>query len=136
MQKFMAIKFFFEGRYPLELVLLIASAIASAMIPSKKKQELVVQNRLPNNGHAVQSTLGGILSPLVPLTVSYRPGGNRSYTVTGLAGNEEDEASATSNDSDDGTLTEEMSWCTYNGTTTIGRENLDPVICDRVHLFF
>ncbi|WP_343305159.1 hypothetical protein AAHN97_26860 [Chitinophaga niabensis] len=107
----------------LGLTLMGVSALTAAMIPLKAKSGPVHQGRIPNNGHAVQSTINGRVTASVPSTVSSQVGGNRSWTLTGECGNEEDEASATSRDTYECTDTHEMGWCTADGTTTVGHEN-------------
>jgi hypothetical protein len=111
----------------LGLTLMGVSAITAAMTPSKEKSETAVRDRIPNNGHAVQSTVGGVQSPLVPVTVSSQVGGNRSYTATGLPGDQDDGLSATSDDVADDTATSERSWSTALATTDVARENQDVV---------
>ncbi|WP_343305156.1 hypothetical protein AAHN97_26845 [Chitinophaga niabensis] len=110
----------------LGLALMGVSALTAAMIPSKAKSEAASQGRLPNNGHSVQSTVNNRQTASVPSTVSSQVGGNRSWTTTGLPGDEFDEDSATSQDVFDDTNTAEISWATADATTSVGHENLDP----------
>ena len=108
-------KLSFKNFSLLGLILMGASAITAAIVPSNEKSPNALAD---NNGTAIDSSGGGNTE-----TVIFRQGGARSWTVTDLNPADNpllDGVSATSNiGSPDGTLTAEMDNPTAASTSAV-----------------